>query len=59
MYNIFKYLPLIYINHNRDKITHYISRLCKKNNLHFIPHIVNVKFNYFLDVFYKNIKNKK
>jgi hypothetical protein len=56
MYNIFKYLPLIYINHNRDKITHHISLLCKKNNLHFIPHIVNTKLNYFLDLYYKKIK---
>ncbi len=70
MYNIFKYLPLIYINHNRHTIENHISNLFVKKKLHFIPYIVNViigshrehnvrgdvKFNYFLDTYYKKIK---
>ncbi len=45
-------LPLIYINHNRHNIENYISNFLTKKNIHFLPY----KFNYFLDSYYKKIK---
>ena len=46
---ILKYLPLIYLNHNRHKIESYINRYFK---LQFIP----LKNNYALYNYYHNIK---
>ncbi len=52
---IFKYLPLIYLNHNRHKIEYYINQYLfntKISKLQFIPY----QFNYFLYHYYKKIK---
>ncbi len=38
MINILKYLPLIYLNHNKHKINFYLHKFVFSNNyLYFIP----------------------
>ncbi len=49
---IFKYLPLIYLNHNRYKIETYIHHYITNSKIQFIPY----KFNYFLHNYYNDIK---
>ncbi len=49
---ILKYLPLIYLNHNRHKIESYIYRYFTNSKLYFIPQ----KINYALYNYYYNIK---
>jgi hypothetical protein len=49
---ILKYLPLIYLNHNRYKIETYMHQYFSNSNFKFIPH----KFNYFLHNYYNDLK---
>jgi hypothetical protein len=49
---ILKYLPLIYLNHNRHKIEYYINHYITNSNFKFIPQ----KINYALYNYYYNIK---